>query len=84
MPLKSALSRGRGKPLIGRAAECSELDSLLEALRRPLVCLVDDEHWLDRASAQVLAFVARRLGMESVGLIFSARVRAGELTIALT
>ena len=34
---------------------------------QPLICLIDDEQWLDRASAQVLAFVARRLGAESVG-----------------
>jgi predicted ATPase len=31
------------------------------AEEQPLVCVVDDEQWLDRASAQVLAFVARRL-----------------------
>jgi hypothetical protein len=32
------------------------------AEEQPLVCLVDDQQWLDHASAQVLAFVARRLG----------------------
>jgi hypothetical protein len=34
---------------------------------RPLVCSVDDAQWLDAASAQALAFVARWLGAESVG-----------------
>src|SRR5262249_55233944 len=37
---------------------------------RPLLCIVDDAHWLDVASAQALAFVARRLGVESLGLAF--------------
>jgi DNA-binding CsgD family transcriptional regulator len=45
-----------------------------EAAERPLVCLVDDAQWLDQASAQVLAFVARRLRKESVGLVFGSRV----------
>ena len=55
--------------------------SLLSEVARaqPLVCLADDVQWLDRASAQVLAFVARRLGTESVGLVFGARVRLDEL-----
>jgi DNA-binding CsgD family transcriptional regulator len=39
----------------------------------PLICVVDDWHWLDRASAQVLTFVARRLQAESVGLVLATR-----------
>jgi DNA-binding CsgD family transcriptional regulator len=57
--------------VLGVLAEAAE--------ERPLVCLLDDEHWMDHASAQALSFVARRLGAESVGLVFSARTPSAEL-----
>jgi hypothetical protein len=47
---------------------------------RPLVCVVDDAQWLGRASAQCVAFVARRLLAESVVMLFAARERSDLLT----
>src|SRR5215470_17791716 len=43
------------------------------AEQRPLVCLLDDAHWLDQASADALVFAGRRLAAESIGLLFAAR-----------
>jgi DNA-binding CsgD family transcriptional regulator/tetratricopeptide (TPR) repeat protein len=46
---------------------------------QPLLCLVDDYQWLDRATAQILTFVARRLGSESLGLVLAVRDPGEEL-----
>ncbi len=52
------------------------------AEERPLVCLVDDAQWLDRVSAQTLAFVARRLLAEPIALVVAVREPAEQLDLA--
>ena len=49
------------------------------AEEQPLLCIVDDAQWLDRASAQALVFVARRLLAESVALVLVTREPGDEL-----
>ncbi|TWP47024.1 AAA family ATPase [Lentzea tibetensis] len=46
--------------------------------KNPLLCLVDDAQWLDRVSAQALAFVARRLLAERIALVLAVRDASGE------
>ncbi|GAA3128736.1 LuxR family transcriptional regulator [Streptosporangium carneum] len=52
------------------------------AEERPLICVVDDTQWLDRASEQVLAFVARRLAAESVAMVFAVREPGDDKNLA--
>ena len=52
------------------------------AEERPLLCVIDDAQWQDRASAQTLAFVARRLLAEPVGMVFAVREPSDGLDLA--
>lgn len=45
---------------------------------QPLICVIDDAQWLDRASAEVLTFVARRLAAEPIAMVFAARTTGDE------
>jgi DNA-binding CsgD family transcriptional regulator len=72
--LKTAFGLTAGAPpdrfLVGLAVLSVLADAAEE---EPLVCIIDDAQWLDRVSAQTLAFVARRLLAERIGLVFALR-----------
>src|SRR5207302_9723681 len=77
-----ALVRGRGfsdgpptDRLVVSTATMALLRQVAEA--QPLLLVVDDVHWLDRASAAVLGFVARRLAGSRVGFIAASRTSTG-------
>jgi DNA-binding CsgD family transcriptional regulator len=79
--LETTFGLGRGavpdRFIVGLAV-LSLLSEVAE--ERPVLCVVDDAQWLDQASAQAFAFVARRLLAEPVVMLFAAREPSDELT----
>jgi DNA-binding CsgD family transcriptional regulator len=72
--LSTAFGLSAGDPPDRFFVGLAVLSLFAEAARdRPLLCVVDDAQWLDRASAQALAFVARRLQAESVAVVLAIR-----------
>ncbi|WP_159426324.1 AAA family ATPase, partial [Mycolicibacterium vaccae] len=82
--LAVAFGQGSGPPperfLVGLAV----LSLLAAAVQeQPLLCVVDDAHWLDQVSLQTLGFIARRLVAEPVALVFAARSDGAEVLAGL-
>ena len=72
--LQVALGVATGQPpdrFLVSLATLSLLSAVAE--EQPLLCLVDDAQWLDDASAQILAFVARRLLADSIAIVCGVR-----------
>lgn len=81
--LQVALGLKRGEApdrlLVGLAV----LTLLCEAGREsPVLCVIDDSQWVDSASVQALAFVARRLVVDPVAMVFATRVSGAEPALA--
>jgi DNA-binding CsgD family transcriptional regulator len=78
--MSTAFGLSDGRPpdrfLIGLALLSLLSEASSEA---PLLCVVDEAHWLDRASLQTFAFVARRLFVDRIGLVFATREPSPEL-----
>ena len=62
---------GTVEPFLVAVATLSMLTEAAE--EQPLVCVVDDAHWLDPASTDALLFATRRLDADPVAMVFAAR-----------
>jgi DNA-binding CsgD family transcriptional regulator len=81
--LKTVFGRETGPPPDRFLVALSALALLAEAAEdQPLICIVDDAHWLDAASAQVVGFVARRLLVERIVIVCATRAAIGDDALA--
>ena len=72
--LRGALALGPPQPGDRFTASAATLSLLAAAAEDgPLVCIVDDAHWLDAESFEALQFAARRLGAEGIAMVLTAR-----------
>ncbi|MFF2731349.1 AAA family ATPase [Streptomyces sp. NPDC058008] len=75
--LRIAFDLASGTPDVFRAG-LAALGLLTAAgQERPVLCVVDDAHWLDAASAKALAFLARRVSAEPVAMVLAVRLPGG-------
>lgn len=80
--LRVALGLASGEASNGYLVGLAVLTLLSEvAAKRPLLCVVDDAQWLDRATIQALGFVSRRLDTDSVGIVIASRESMDELDL---
>jgi len=74
--LRGAMGQGDA-PGDGLLVGAAVLTLLTDVARdEPVLVLIDDAHWLDQASADALAFAARRLANEQVAIVFASAVDA--------
>lgn len=79
--LRGALGLGPPSPGDRFTSYVATLSLLAAAAdERPVVCVVDDAHWLDAESLEAIQFAARRLGAEGVAILLGARDGANPLT----
>ncbi|MET9556071.1 LuxR family transcriptional regulator [Streptomyces sp. NPDC006645] len=72
--LRVAFGLASGKPDVFRVGLATLGLLTAAAQERPVLCVVDDAHWLDAASSGALAFLARRVSVESVAILLAVRL----------
>ena len=78
--LRAAFGLGPGEATNRYVVGLAVLSLMSEAAAaQPLLCVVDDAQWLDAETTQALAFVGRRLGADSIGLVIAGREFIEEL-----